>query len=453
MSKWVMWTDDDAENGAEEEGAVRELDLVEIEREGRWRTLDADTTRMAARDASASDAVGGRDDEYEEPELSKGAVLLSHVRPAEREWLWPGHIPVGAITLLDGDPGLGKSLIALDLIARVTTGRPMPDGTCSIDWPAGVVLLAAEDELGATIVPRLLAAGADMRRVAVLRQAEIYDERTDKVLGYRDVQLPRDEIDVSMAATGVEAVLVVIDPLMSYLEPSINSWRDQDVRAALAPLAEMAQRNSLAVLAVRHLNKAGGSNPLYRGGGSIGFIDAARSGLLVAKSPDDPEHERILAGTKSNLGAPLPSLRYRLRSLDDDDPYSQSVRVEWLGASEHTAASLLSQPTADEEPGAKDEAVAFLRTALREGPRPAAEVEAEAHGLSISKTTLRRARRLIGVETVHKGYSTGSAWLWSLPQPKEVSPASEPASNGEDIPAGTQEGTQATERDAGGGLD
>lgn len=402
MSTWVPRADDD-DHEANDTGkeTVRGLDL------------DADTVWMAAQDPG--EALG----DYEEPDLPSGTVLLSHVRPAEREWLWPGRIPLGAITMLDGDPGLGKSLVTLDLIARVTTGRPMPDGTCVIDWPAGVVLLASEDDLGGTIVPRLRAMGADLRRVAALRTAEVYDERTDKVIGHRPLLLPRDIDDLEWPVEDMIAVLVVIDPLMAYLEPSVNSWRDQDVRTALAPLADMATRDRLAVVAVRHLNKSGGGNPLYRGGGSIAFIGAARSGLLVAKSPDDPEHERILAGSKSNLGPPLPSLRYRLRPLDDD-PFGQSVTVEWLGPSEHTAASLLSEPAAvrEDEPGAKDEAEAFLRAALREGPRPAAEVDAEARGLSIAKSTLKRARRELGVESIRKGYGTGGLWLWALPQPK-----------------------------------
>ncbi|WIG61810.1 MAG: hypothetical protein OJF49_004559 [Ktedonobacterales bacterium] len=189
----------------------------------------------------------------------------------------------------------------------------MPDGAPGrIEGSRRAALLAAEDDLTTTILPRLAVAGAEMSRVAAMRAIEIYDEKKDLVVGYRPVVLPRDIRDLSFFIMETWADLVVIDPLSAYLDPNVNTWRDSDVRAALMPLAQAAKERNTAILCMRHLNKSSGANALYRGSGSIGIIGLARSGLLVAKSPDDPEHERILASTKSNLGPPMPSLRYRV---------------------------------------------------------------------------------------------------------------------------------------------
>jgi hypothetical protein len=152
--------------------------------------------------------------------------------------------------------------------------------------------------------------------------------------------------------------LVVIDPLMAYLPDHVNSHRDQHIRRAMAPVAALAERLGIALVVLRHLNKTGMGNPLYRGGGSIGLIGAARSGLLVASDPDDHSRaRRILASTKSNLSALPPALAYRL-----EEAPNEAVRVEWEGESQHTAKSLLAASTeTDEQRDALAEATSFLR--------------------------------------------------------------------------------------------
>jgi hypothetical protein len=206
--------------------------------------------------------------------------------------------------------------------------------------------------------------------------------------------------------------------LMAYLDARVNSWRDQDVRAALAPLARLAQQTGVAVVILRHLTKGGGTNALYRGGGSIGIIGAARSGLLVARAPDDAEHERILASSKSNLGPPLPALRYRIapHGSEGDVPV-----VEWLGPCDYTATTLLGDGAngANGESGsgsgrttAVDEAAAWLRAQLAAGPRPAAELLAEAREEGFSDWALRRARERLAVRVRHAGFGRSASWVW-----------------------------------------
>ncbi len=207
-------------------------------------------------------------------------VPANTVAPQRVAWLSPGRIPLGRLTVLDGDPGLGKSTVTLDLAARVTTGRPMPNGAPGVG--GGVVILSAEDGVADTIRPRLDAAGAACARVRVVG--------VDHAL----LAIPGDLPELERAIADVGPVLVVVDPLSAYLGATVNSWRDQDVRRALGPLAGLTERTGAAIVVVRHLTESGGASPLYRGGGSIGIIGAARSGLLVAPEPDD-DARRVLA--------------------------------------------------------------------------------------------------------------------------------------------------------------
>ena len=209
-----------------------------------------------------------------------GAVPLTAVTADRVRWLWPGRIPLGKLTLLDGDPGLGKSALLLDLAARITRAHPLPDGSRpDFDGPAGVVILSAEDGLADTIRPRLQAAGADLDRVIALRGVW-------NGAHLRWVRLPRDTKEIALAVRDVRARLVVIDPLMAYLDPKVNAYREQSIRAVLGLLATTAERLDLALVIVRHLTKGADGNPLYRGGGSIGVIGAARSGLVVGADRD-----------------------------------------------------------------------------------------------------------------------------------------------------------------------
>lgn len=326
-------------------------------------------------------------------------TLLSDVVPEAVRWLWAGRIPLGKLTALDGDPGLGKSTLTLDLAARVTTSGRMPDG--SEGATGGVVLLTAEDGLADTVRPRLEAAGADLRRVVALG---IVGEGKDR----RPVTLP-DDLDLVRAAIArVGAVLVVVDPLMAFLSGAVDSHRDQDVRRALAQLAALAEETGAALVVVRHLNKTAAGNPLYRGGGSIGIIGAARAGLLVARDPKD-EGRRVLAATKSNLAAEPRSWRWTL-TADPGGP----VYVHWIEECDIRAADLVCDQKA--RLGAKGNAEDLLEAALANGPRTAEDVLAEARAAGVSERTLKRARKALGVvATKVGGPGQPQRWVWTLP--------------------------------------
>ena len=339
------------------------------------------------------------------PAAAGPGILLSTVRPERVEWLWPGRIPRGKVTILDGDPGLGKSVLTMDLAARVTRGLPMPlenrePGQDS--EPAAVILLNAEDSLDDTVVPRLMAAGADLDRVLALPTLKDGERE-------RPPCLPEDIPQLRLCIKRMNAALVIIDPLMAYLAGTVKVHHDHDVRRALHPLAMMASETGAAVVVIRHLNKGAGGNPLYRGGGSIGIIGAARSGLIVAKDPDNSDR-RVLASTKCNLAKLPPSLTY---ALDVDS--EGRLRVGWMGDSVHTAESLLAVPMDDEDRDATQEAVNVLRAILETGPVPSDDAKKEARRAGVADRTLARAKVILGVKSRKVGFTGKGVWQWSLP--------------------------------------
>jgi RecA-family ATPase len=252
-------------------------------------------------------------------------LRAADIEPERIRRLWGNYLFLGKVTVIDGDPGLGKSTAMVDIAARVTTHQPMPDGSRSdLDGPASVLILSAEDGAGDTIRTRLEAAGADLER-AIIWDCNIDDNGSEL--------LPSLPEDISLMAELIQrhdVAMVTIDPIMAYLGSNTNSYRDQDVRRALAPLAKIGEATGAALVLVRHLNKAMGGSAIYRGGGSIGIVGAARSGLLAAKHPDD-ENRRILASTKCNLGPQPPFLAYRLEGHANGAGY-----VVWEGVTAHS---------------------------------------------------------------------------------------------------------------------
>ncbi|HTU93616.1 MAG TPA: AAA family ATPase, partial [Gemmataceae bacterium] len=259
------------------------------------------------------------------PTMQLSAVGDLESRPVS--WLWPGRLALGKLAMLDGDPGPGKSLVTLDLCARLSKGRSFPDGATSPERGAALVL-NGEDSAEDTIRPRLQALGADLKRVFVLRPEDMSSSEP--------LQLPKHTNVLDDALTETRARLLVIDPIAAFLDPRIQSSNDASVRRALAPLAQLAQQHGAAVILVRHLNKSPGRSPIYRGGGSIGFLAACRSGWLIARDPEQPAH-CVLAQVKNNLAPPQPSLAYQVEKSE-----SKIVSLSWLGPTEWTAAQLLA---------------------------------------------------------------------------------------------------------------
>jgi AAA domain len=336
--------------------------------------------------------------------VSDDLVLVADVDRELVTWLWRDRIPRGKVTVLDGDPGTGKSTLTLTIAAKVTTGSPFPDGArpeCG-----DVILLSAEDDIGDTIRPRLEAAGADLSRCWVLP-----DVQPDPDKPPRPPELPADLDALEGMVKDKGAALVVIDPLMAFLSGQIDSHRDQDIRRVLASLGYMAARTDAAVVIVRHMNKGQGS-ALYRGSGSIGIVGAARAGLLVAPDPDD-ESRRVVAMTKSNLAKMPEALAYR---LVNDNLYGVA-RLVWDGASRHTAGDLVRARVDEDEAPALAEACRVLKEILSDGPLAAGNVKRMAATAGIAERTLQRARQALSVTTRRQGFGQGAFYVWSMPAP------------------------------------
>lgn len=221
---------------------------------------------------------------------------LSTVRPQVTAWLWKKYVPLGALTIIDGDPGLGKSTITVDLAARVSKGWRMPplNGATDLAGPADVLILSAEDVPEQTIRPRLDAAGADLDRIHIVDATAVGEQDE------RPPILPADVDLVEELAQQRGVKLITVDPFMAYLDGELNAHKDQDVRRCLHRLKMLAEKTGAAVLLVRHLNKLNGGPALYRGGGSIGIAGAARSALLVGRNPA-ASNQLVLAAAKCNL--------------------------------------------------------------------------------------------------------------------------------------------------------
>ncbi|NLI00939.1 MAG: AAA family ATPase [Chthonomonadales bacterium] len=341
-------------------------------------------------------AVGGASSPTPLPVVR--TVTMAEV-PAEKiEWLWHGRIPLGKISIIDGDPGLGKSVLTLDLAARLSRGDELPCDETRHD-PINVLLLSAEDGPGDTIRPRLEVAGADLSRCVLLQGTETEPGATVPLV------FPGDLDRLAEAITEHEARFVVIDPLMAFLDGRIDSHRDQDVRRVLARLGALAQQTGAAIVLVRHLNKLGSGKALYRGGGSIGIVGAVRSAILVGCNPEDPD-ERVVASTKSNLGPMPASLKFRLETTTRG-----VVKIVWVGSTDLQADDLLRPATT----GAERKATDWLRTLLEDGPKPVADLERAARAARITQATLRRARKKIGAVSSREGFGQSGKWVLQLP--------------------------------------
>jgi hypothetical protein len=335
---------------------------------------------------------------------------LSDVQSESVSWLSPGRIPFGKLTVLEGDPGLGKSTVLLDLAARLTRGQGFP-GDPALE-PAHVILLTAEDGLADTVRPRLEAAGADCNRVHTL-EGFIRDDGATGEIVLGDPNNPASLVVLEELIRATGAGLVIVDVLTAFLSGARDSYRDHDMRGALRPLASLAERTGCAIVVVRHLRKSGGGKAITAGGGSIAIGGAARSVLLVDKDPEDDER-RVVASVKCNLAPPPPSLAFRIEGTE-----TGVSRIVWLGQSEHTAESLTEARASEAgEVGQRskvEECADCLLDWLASGAMDRKEVLRLGRDRGFSDSTVERAARKIGVVAHRSGFGKEARSMWSLP--------------------------------------
>lgn len=355
-------------------------------------------------------------------------IRMDQVAKQRIDWFSRGRMAYGNITICDGDPGLGKSTLLMDLAATTSQGLPLTVG----DPPPrkrGVLLLCLEDDAGTTIRPRLEVAKADLTQITLLYELPVYDKNTNQPIpdATRMVELPDDVPLIEELCRKLEIGLLIIDPLIGFMGDGLNDNDGKDIRKALQPLVKAIQRTDTCCVMLRHLNKGQSANSLYRGAGSVQIAAIARLVMLVAKHPDDPNH-RVLAMTKSNLGPMVPSLVFSLESVENEDV----ARVAWHGTTDMTSDDLLNSSLLTEEQKAEnDEATELLLALLSDQPRSEASMKKSFLTQGLAVNAMKRARTRM--KTTHKlrctrvgGVGdTDAVWLWHLPNvdPRQFNPS------------------------------
>ena len=310
-------------------------------------------------------------------------IRMSDIQPEQVQWLWYPYIPLGKLTVIQGDPGEGKTTFVLAVIAALTKGEALPERE-PLD-PVNILYQTAEDGLADTIRPRLDALGADCSRVLVIDESK------------RELSLSDERIRQAMEKTG--AKLLVLDPLQAYLGAEVDMHRANEVRPILKCLGAVAEQMGCAVVLIRHLNKMQGQKSGHRGMGSVDFQAAARSVLLVGRTKEDPQL-RIVVPDKSSLAPEGESIAFAL------DP---ELGFQWKGYCAYNAEELLGGSTKQVQTKTM-QAEETLRNLL-DKPAPAEEILRRITAAGISERTLMTAKKNLSVLSEKRG----AQWFWRLP--------------------------------------
>lgn len=332
------------------------------------------------------------DNRRDEPNLK--LINMEQVEVEKIDWLLYPFIPFGKVTIVQGDPGEGKTTMVLQIIAKLTKGEAvLPSGSdesaleekTMVLEPVNVIYQTAEDGLGDTIKPRLLSTGADCSRVMVI-------DDNDQALTMMDARLEE-------AIIQTKARLVVLDPIQGFLGTDVDMHRANEIRPLMKRVAVLAEKYHCAIILIGHMNKNSNGKSSYRGLGSIDFQAAARSVLIVGRIKDEPEI-RVVCHVKSSLAPEGKSIAFR---LDKDTGF------EWIGEYDISADDLLS---GDNRGQKIHEAKEFLKEILVSGSVAQTKVAEEAESRGIKKKTLWNAKKELEIDSV----KIGNQWFWMLPE-------------------------------------
>lgn len=324
----------------------------------------------------------------EENKTELKLIQMSEIETEEISWLWFPFIPYGKLTIIQGDPGDGKTTMVLNLAAKLTKGETL-DERMDCGEPVNVIYQTAEDGLADTVKPRLESAGADCTRIMVI-------DESDKSLSMAD-----ERIEEALKTTN--AKLLILDPIQAYLGGGMDMNRANEARDMTKRLGALAEKYKCAIVLIGHMNKAGGTKAAYRGIGSIDFYAVARSVLLVGRIEGEPD-KRAMVQIKNNLAAFGHSKAFEL----SEDGF------RWIGDYEITADEVLGgiAPKVNKQ----DRATALLKE-LAENHRmlPSKEIEEAAREENISKRTLENAKHELGI----KAKKMNDVWYWGLREDSE----------------------------------
>ncbi|MCR5339019.1 MAG: AAA family ATPase [Lachnospiraceae bacterium] len=309
-------------------------------------------------------------------------INMADVESKEVDFLWYPYIPFGKLTIVQGDPGEGKTTAVLQIAALLTRGEKLPEDEQERE-PIHVIYQTAEDGLADTIKPRLEAAGADCSKVHVIDESE------------KGLSMLDERIEMALKETG--AKMLILDPIQAYLGSKVDMHRANEIRPVMKHIGDIADKYGCAVILIGHMNKASGCKSTYRGLGSIDFQATARSVLIVGRVKDDPTC-RVIAHDKSSLAPEGSSIAFR---LDKENGFC------WEGAVDISVEDLLS----GEQGAAKlAEAKAFLSRYLADGAKPTNEVKAAAAADGIKERTLETAKGQIHITSI----KMGNVWYWGF---------------------------------------
>lgn len=302
---------------------------------------------------------------------SNPLINLANVEPEAVKWLWPPILPLGKLSILMSDPGVGKTYLTIDWTARVTTGEPFPGETQPRRVPGNVILQNGEDGIADTIVPRLIACKADRNRVFMISEEH-------KALTLSSL------VVIENAFKLCKPLLFVIDPIQQYLGADKDMHRANEVRPVLAGVARLCAEYGTACIIVMHMNKGEGK-AMYRALGSIDFAAIARSQLLIGKDRNNPS-QNLIVHTKSSLAPAAPTMAFKILGPDG---------IEYLGECLATADDILKEAPSVKNDSALAEAMELIREEIADRPILSSDLEEKGLSVGISIRSIDRARKAL----------------------------------------------------------
>jgi putative DNA primase/helicase len=375
------------------------------------------------------------------PQHDCKVLSLADVQPQNVKWLWPDRIPLGMYSLMAGQPGVGKTTISHSIAAIVSNGGQWPFSEHRAEQ-GHVIILTAEDDPKYTLVPRLMAANADLNYISMIQS--VARLQNDEQVVDAQLLLSKDMHQLhGVLDQFPNTRLLIFDPLSAYL--GINdSHNDANVRQVLGPLTELAAQHEVAILGITHLSKNEKASAMARFMGSTGIVAAARTAYLAAKHED----EILWLPVKSNVArGDIGGLSYRIVSATVCEDIETSA-VEWTGQTDVDADDVLSQSQASRNSTKLDEAMDFLEEQLRDGGKREPDIKESSEEEGHSWTTVKRAKKELGLVSDKTRFTGG--WKWYTKDQYLLKKSQEP---GEVGTLRENQETQGQEFDTLGGKD